>query len=51
MRGELTFLIFLSAVAGKATSDLPNPEDPSNYGVDVSYPIHHYIKEKVGYLS
>jgi hypothetical protein len=26
-------------------ANLPNPEDPTDYGVDVTYPIHYYIKE------
>jgi hypothetical protein len=26
-------------------SNLPNPKDPYDYGVDVSFPIHHYIQE------
>ena len=40
---------FTSSVKGAWYSSSPSDEvknvDPYDYGVDVTYPVHHYIKE------
>jgi hypothetical protein len=48
---KISVFLVIAIHALLSQANLPNPDDPTDYGVDVTFPIHHYITERDSFFA